>query len=71
MKEQDESFVVDFVGGAVGHRFRSGEGRGQALPKAAGFVVGDIRIGGRPIRYGGQLAEHVTVMAGGVAGRRA
>lgn len=40
MKEQDESFVVDFVGGAVGHRFRSGEGRGQALPKAAGFTKG-------------------------------
>lgn len=33
MKEEDESFVVDFVGGAVGHRFRSGEGRGQALAK--------------------------------------
>lgn len=32
--------VVDFVGGPVGHRFRSGEGRGQALPKAAGFVRG-------------------------------
>ncbi len=29
--------VVDFVGGAVGHRFRSGEGRGQALAKAAGL----------------------------------
>lgn len=40
MKEQDDSFVVDFVGGAVGHRFRSGEGRGQALPKAAGFTKG-------------------------------
>jgi hypothetical protein len=33
--------------------------------------VSDVRIGGRPIRYGGQLAEHITVMAGGVAGRRA
>lgn len=32
--------VVDFVGGAVGHRFRSGEGRGQALAKAAGLVRG-------------------------------
>lgn len=29
--------IVDFVGGAVGHRFRSGEGRGQPLAKAAGF----------------------------------
>ncbi|MFD1199215.1 class I SAM-dependent methyltransferase [Brucella gallinifaecis] len=32
--------VVDFVGGAVGHRFRSGEGRGQALAKAAGLAKG-------------------------------
>ena len=42
-----------------------------AVPASAGFAVGDVRIGGRPIRYGGQLAEHITVMAGGVAGRRA
>lgn len=34
------SLVVDFVGGATGHRFRSGEGRGQALAKAAGFARG-------------------------------
>jgi hypothetical protein len=42
-----------------------------AVPASEGFTVGDIRIGGRPIRYGGQLAEHVTVMAAGLAGRRA
>jgi 16S rRNA (guanine1516-N2)-methyltransferase len=34
------SLIVDFVGGAVGHRFRSGEGRGQALAKAVGFSPG-------------------------------
>jgi 16S rRNA (guanine1516-N2)-methyltransferase len=32
--------VVDFVGGAVGHRLRFGGGRGQALPKAAGLGKG-------------------------------
>lgn len=32
--------VVDFIGGAVGHRFRSGEGRMQGLAKAAGFASG-------------------------------
>lgn len=32
--------VVDFVGGAVGHRHRFGGGRGQALPRAAGFTKG-------------------------------
>lgn len=31
---------LDFVGGAVGHRRRFGGGRGQPLPKAAGFVSG-------------------------------
>ncbi|MDQ4124875.1 MAG: hypothetical protein M3134_04635 [Actinomycetota bacterium] len=41
-----------------------------AVPKAEGFVVGDIRIGGRPIRTGGEVAEHVTVMIRGSAGRR-
>jgi hypothetical protein len=40
------------------------------VPAAEGFAVGDISIGGRPIRYGGQLAEHISVMAGGLAGRR-
>jgi 16S rRNA (guanine1516-N2)-methyltransferase len=33
---------IDFVGGAVGHRFRSGEGRGQALLKAIGFGKGMV-----------------------------
>jgi 16S rRNA (guanine1516-N2)-methyltransferase len=32
--------VIDFVGGAVGHRHRFGGGRGQALPRAAGFSRG-------------------------------
>jgi 16S rRNA (guanine1516-N2)-methyltransferase len=32
--------IVDFVGGAVGHRYRFGGGRGQALPRAAGFANG-------------------------------
>lgn len=39
-----------------------------AVPKSEGFVVGDIRIGGRPIRTGGEVAEHVTVVARGIAG---
>lgn len=40
------------------------------VPAAEGFVVGDIRIGGRRIEHGGQIAEHVTVTAAGIAGRR-
>jgi len=39
-KERNEAFIIDFVGGAVGHRLRSGEGRGQALAKAAGLKHG-------------------------------
>lgn len=41
-----------------------------AVPAHEGFVVGDIRIGGRRVRTGNELAEHVTVMIRGVAGRR-
>lgn len=41
------------------------------VPPGTGFVVGDIRIGGRRIEWGGQIAEHVTVMIAGVAGVRA
>ena len=32
--------ICDFTGGAVGHRFRFGGGRGQALPKAVGMKSG-------------------------------
>ncbi|MFL5543017.1 MAG: hypothetical protein ACJ8J0_28840 [Longimicrobiaceae bacterium] len=39
------------------------------VPAGEGFVVGDIRIGGRPIEFGGQIAEHVTCTIAGVAGR--
>lgn len=41
-KLEEASLVVDFVGGAVGHRFRASEGRNQALPKAVGFAKGVI-----------------------------
>lgn len=37
-KAEPTELFVDFIGGAVGHRFRSGEGRGQALAKAAGLT---------------------------------
>jgi hypothetical protein len=40
------------------------------VPPGAGFVVGDIHIGGRRIEWGGQIAEHVTCTVGGVAGTR-
>jgi hypothetical protein len=38
------------------------------VPPGLGFVVGDVRIGGRRIEYGGQIAEHVTMAIRGVAG---
>jgi hypothetical protein len=38
------------------------------VPASEGFVVGDIRIGGRPIEFGGQVAEHLTVTFPAVAG---
>jgi hypothetical protein len=38
------------------------------VPASEGFVVGDIRIGGRPIEFGGQIAEQLTVMFPAIAG---
>jgi hypothetical protein len=38
------------------------------VPASEGFVVGDVRIGGRPIEFGGQIAEHLTVMLTALAG---
>jgi 16S rRNA (guanine1516-N2)-methyltransferase len=34
---EPDPLTVDFIGGAVGYRFRAGGGRGQALPKAVGM----------------------------------
>lgn len=51
--------------------------RGAALrvtyrvPEEEGFLVGDIRIGGRPIEFGGQIAEHITMAAHVVSGAAA
>ena len=36
------------------------------VPKSEGYVVGDIKIAGVPIRYGGQIAEHIKVKLVGV-----
>lgn len=40
VKTNQKTLVCDFVGGPVGHRFRHGGGRGQALPKAVGLKSG-------------------------------
>ncbi len=40
MTSEPDKLVCDFIGGAVGHRFRHGGGRGQALPKAVGMKSG-------------------------------
>lgn len=64
-------------GSPVGDYWRIRRGaRGAALrveyevPASEGFVVGDIRVGGRPIRTGGEIAEHLTVTIRGLAGTR-
>lgn len=63
------SLLVDFVGGAVGHRFRSGEGRGQPLAKATGFTSGvtpqivDATAGlGRDAFFLASLGAQVTLI---------
>ena len=40
MSTKDNGLVCDFTGGAVVRRQRTGGGRGQALPRAAGFTKG-------------------------------
>ncbi|MGY1636880.1 hypothetical protein ACI78V_09525 [Geodermatophilus sp. SYSU D00742] len=40
------------------------------VPPEEGFQVGDIRIGGRPVVHGGQLAEHMTSSLPVVVARR-
>lgn len=40
MAKKETPLRVDFVSGAVGHRFRFGGGRGQDLPKAMGLRAG-------------------------------
>jgi 16S rRNA (guanine1516-N2)-methyltransferase len=64
-----QELVVDFVGGAVGYRFRWGGGRGQALPKAAGFTsrntpsVVDATAGlGRDAFLLASMGSHVTLV---------
>lgn len=66
---EKSSLAVDFVGGAVGHRFRSGEGRGQPLAKAAGFTSGitpdivDATAGlGRDAFFLASLGARVTLI---------
>jgi hypothetical protein len=71
----DDSGFTKPNGSPAGNYWRIVRGRpGMVLrleyevPAAEGFVVGDMKIGGRPIEYGGQAAEHITVTIGGIAG---
>ncbi len=68
-KFEKSDLVVDFVGGAVGHRFRSNEGRKQGLAKAVGFSgnkapeVVDATAGlGRDAFLLASLGAHVTLI---------
>ena len=37
------------------------------VPPSEGFIVSDIKIGGEPIEFAGQIAEHITMKLTGVA----
>ncbi len=76
MAAWDNSGITDDKGRPAADYWRIERGvPGMALrvvyevPPAKGFVVGDLCIGGRPIEYGGQLAELVTVMFSVTAGK--
>ncbi|MCJ8322477.1 MAG: class I SAM-dependent methyltransferase [Rhizobiales bacterium] len=69
MQTINDKLIVDFVGGAVGHRLKYGGGRGQALPKAIGLKKGimpnvvDATAGlGRDAFLLASLGAHVTLI---------
>jgi hypothetical protein len=39
------------------------------VPASKGYTVSDIKIGGVPIQFGGQIAEHILMSLTGVACR--
>lgn len=64
-----QELVIDFVEGRIGHRNRSGGGRGEHLPRAAGFTKGntptviDATAGlGRDAFLLASLGAHVTLI---------
>ncbi|WBQ03156.1 hypothetical protein [Kribbella sp. CA-293567] len=76
MIDWDDSGWTDPGGDPVGDHWTVVRGeRGAALrvvyevPVEAGYRVGEIRIGGRPVDFGGQLAEHVIMSAHGIIDR--
>jgi phosphatidylserine/phosphatidylglycerophosphate/cardiolipin synthase-like enzyme len=54
-----------FVRGKDGHFVRAV----YEVPAGKGYVVGDIRIAGRPIEFGAQIADFITIKLEGLATR--
>ena len=48
--------------GAPGHAVRAS----FAVPQGRGYVVGDIKVHGRPIAFGAQVADKVRIRIGAV-----
>ncbi|WP_332718704.1 class I SAM-dependent methyltransferase [Pelagibacterium mangrovi] len=68
-ERQNEKLEIDFIGGAVGFRLRSGEGRGQPLARAVGMKGGatptivDATAGmGRDAFFLASLGAEVTLV---------
>lgn len=68
-ERQNEKLEIDFIGGAVGFRLRSGEGRGQPLARAVGMKGGatptivDATAGmGRDAFFLASLGAEVTLI---------
>src|SRR5262249_12382961 len=40
------------------------------VPPGKGYTVGDIKIGGQAIEFGGQIAEHINIKLAGIACRQ-
>ncbi|MQS16708.1 hypothetical protein F7Q99_32100 [Streptomyces kaniharaensis] len=54
-----------YVRGDAGHPVRAV----YEVPQGRGFTVGDITIGGKPIQYGAQIADFITIKLTAVACR--
>ncbi|RPJ26853.1 MAG: hypothetical protein EHM35_14600 [Planctomycetaceae bacterium] len=54
-----------YVRGTAGHEVRAV----YEVPAGKGFVVGDIQIGGRPIEFGAQIADFITMKLTGIGTR--
>ena len=63
--DTDPKSFWTYTRGEQGRRLRGT----YEVPDGKGYVVGDINIGDRPIEFGGQIADFISIKVTGVACR--